>query len=391
MRKCMRIAMMLLVSIMVGSAAYAEGFLFGNETKGVTLPANETDLKVRIRLQPRIDYGDIIKSKDGKSYTSDNDLYLRRARLELSGHLLTKTIKYNLTLSADKWDKIGQTNEVGLLYAYAQWEADEAISLRIGKAKLPYSRVSLASSSKQLLIERPASTEAAKKLFGKHEAYYQPAITVNGKFLEGVMGYEAAVADGWQNGESIQTGLTVFKASPVYAARVELSPPGWVEKKKSDAHLGKGKHLALGIDYAAQSGIEYKENSYKEDRTLTGVDLSAHYEGLTAQGEYNEWQEKYTNPASKEKKPKGWYAQAGYFIDGPMIEPVARYEVYDQDSNSSDKKEETTTIGVNWYGKGHSFKIGLNWASTKYDKSASGWLANDDKKDVYQLQGQLYF
>jgi hypothetical protein len=67
-----------------------------------------------------------------------------------------------------------------------------------------------------------------------------------------------------------------------------------------------------------------------------------------------------------------------------------RYEVYDQDSGSSDKKENTTTVGVNWYGKGHSFKLGLNWASTKYDNSATGWLTNSDKKDVIQIQGQLY-
>ena len=270
-------------------------------------------------------------------------------------------------------------------------EMDDAFALISGKEKLPYSRVSLTSSSKQLSIERPVSTEAAKKLFGKTEAYYQPKIAAKGKFLEGVIGYEAAFADGWQNGESIQTGLTVFKASPFYVARVELSPPGWTEPKKSDANLGKGKHLVLGLDYAAQTGIEYKENNYKEDRALAGIDLSGHYEGLTFQLEYNAWNVKFTDPSKKEQTPNGWYAQAGYFIDGPMIEPVIRYEVYDQDSNSSNKKETDTTIGVNWYLKGHSLKWGLNWVHSEYEKSNSNWLANSDKKDVYQLQAQIYF
>lgn len=392
MRKLVKISIMLLVSMMLMSnAVYAAEFLLGDETKGATLQANEADLNIRIRLQPRIDYGDIIKSRDGKSYTTDKDFYLRRSRLELSGHLLTKTIKYNLTLTGDKWDKAGHTNEIGIQYAYLEWEMDDAFALIFGKEKLPYSRVSLTSSSKQLIIERPVSTEAAKKLFGKSEAYYQPKIAAKGKFLEGVMGYELAVADGWQNGENIQTGLTVFKTSPVYAARIEFSPPGWTEPKKSDANLGKGKHLTLGIDYAAQAGIEYKENSYKEDRTLTGIDLSAHYESLTAQFEYNTWNVKFTDPSKKEQKPNGWYAQIGYFIDGPNIEPAVRYEVYDQDSNSSDKKETTATVGVNWYLKGHSLKLGLNWASTEYEKSASGWFANDNTKDIYQVQAQLYF
>ncbi len=390
MRK-LGIAMMLLVSLIMGSAAYAAEFLLGEETKGATITANEADINIRIRLQPRIDMGNLIKSKDGKSYESETDIYLRRLRLELSGSLLTKTVKYNFTLTGDKWDKAGNTNEVGVQYAYLKWEMDDAFTLVFGKEKLPYSRVSLASSSKQLIIERPVSTEAAKKLFGKHEAYYQPKVAVEGKLAEGMLAYEVAIADGWQNGEAINTGLTVFKAGPLYAGRIELSPPGWIEKKKSDAHLGKGRHLTIGVDYAAQTGIEYKENGYEEDRTLYGVDLSAHYEGLTAQFEYNTWKEKYADPAKTEKKPYGWYAQVGYFINGPMIEPAARYEVYDQDSNSADKKEKTTTIGANWYGKGHSFKIGLNWAHTEYEKSASGWLTNGDKKDVYQLQGQLYF
>src|SRR3989338_3810411 len=118
MGKLMRIAGVLLVSMIMSSSVYAAEFLFGEEAKGVTLQANETDLNIRIRLQPRIDYGDIVKSKDGKSYETESDLYLRRVRLELSGHLLTKTIKYNLTLTGDKWDKDGHTNEIGIQYAY---------------------------------------------------------------------------------------------------------------------------------------------------------------------------------------------------------------------------------------------------------------------------------
>ena len=391
MSKLLQVTIALLIGMIISSTAYAEEFLLGDETKGVTLKANEADLNIRVRLQPRIDYGDIIKSQDGKSYTSDKDFYLRRIRLEMSGALLVKTLKYNLTLTGDKWDKAGNTNEIGVQYAYLEWEMDDAFALISGKEKLPYSRVSLTSSSKQLSIERPVSTEAAKKLFGKTEAYYQPKIAAKGKFLEGVIGYEAAFADGWQNGESIQTGLTVFKASPFYVARVELSPPGWTEPKKSDANLGKGKHLVLGLDYAAQTGIEYKENNYKEDRALAGIDLSGHYEGLTFQLEYNAWNVKFTDPSKKEQTPNGWYAQAGYFIDGPMIEPVIRYEVYDQDSNSSNKKETDTNIGVNWYLKGHSLKWGLNWVHSEYEKSNSNWLANSDKKDVYQLQAQIYF
>ena len=368
--------------------AYA-GFYFGDETKGVTISNNESDLNIRVRLQPRFDFGDIVKSKDGKTYEGDKDLYLRRIRLELGGSVLTKTLLYNLTVMADKWEKAGNTNAVGIQYAYLKWLADDAFVLTAGKEKLPYSRVSLTSSSKQLLIERPISTEDAKKVFGKTDAYYQPKISAGGKFIEGVVGYEVAIADGWQNGEAIHTGKTVFKSNPVLAARVEISPPGWTEKSKSDAHLGKGQHLTLGLNYVNQGGIEYSATG-EEDRSLWGLDISGHYEGLTAQFEYNEWDIDSSN-ATVSKTPKGWYAQAGYFIDGPNIEPVARYEVYDQNSDAANMEERITTVGVNWYGKGHSMKVGANWVHHEYEESATGKLVDDDSKDIYQVQAQLYF
>ncbi|MBZ0220997.1 MAG: OprO/OprP family phosphate-selective porin [Candidatus Methylomirabilis sp.] len=375
-----------------GSAAPAHaGFVFGDETKGVKLSQNESDMTIRLRLQPRLDFGDTIKSKDGSSYASQSDLYLRRVRLELGGSLLAKTLTYNVTLTADKWDKAGNSNEVGIQYAYLKWNADDALTLTAGKEKLPFSRVSLVSSSKQLVIERPVSTEAAKKVFGKTDAYYQPKLAASGKLVEGIFAYEVAVADGWQNGEAVQTGRTVFKAAPLYAARVELSPPGWVEKSKSDAHLGKGQHLTLGANIVNQDGIEYKENGFEEDRTLLGFDISGHLNGLTAQFEYNAWEVDSSDPAVGATKPRGWYAQAGYFIDGPNIEPVARYEVYDQDSNAADKEEKITTLGVNWYGKGHSLKVGANWVRHEFDKNASGKLTNADSKDLFQVQAQMYF
>lgn len=380
-----------LASSASATTAFAEGFLLGEETNGVTFTSDETDLNVRVRLQPRLDYGDIIKSKDGKSYETDKDLFFRRVRLELSGHLLAKTIRYSLILRGDKWDKAGNTNEVAVHYAYVEWEADEAFTLMVGKEKLPFSRVSLTSSAKRLLVENPVSTEAAKVFFGKTDAYYQPKIAAKGRFLEGVIAYEVAVADGWQNGEAVETARTVFKSNPLFVGRVELSPPGWVELKKSDAPLGKGQHLTLGADYADQHAIEYKENGFKENRNLWGVDLSGHYKGFTAQLEYNQWRLNSDDPAVSKIKPWGWYAQAGYFIDNINIEPVFRYEEYDQDSTGPKKKEKDTTLGVNWYARGHSLKVGANWVHTNYNTNASGHLNNAPDKDVFQLQGQLYF
>jgi len=389
MKRILFAGIMLLVA---ATTTFAQDFSMGEETKGFKVKvSDETDISFRVRLQPRIDMGDLIKSEDGKSNESEMDMYVRRIRLEIGGQLYTN-LKYSLVFEADKNGKFASTsgsptNEIKIQTANIDYKFQDAFAVRFGKAKLPYSRVSLTSSSKQLIIERPVSTEAAKKLF---DDYYQSHLMLHGKVAEGILAYNLALGDGWEPNSTINSS-TVHKSDPLYIARLELSLPGWTEKDKSDAHLGKDKHLVLGVNYASQKGIEYKTTAYGEDRTLMGADISGHYEGFTAQFEYNLWKEEYTDPSKKAKEPKGWYAQAGYFISGLNAEPVARYEVYDQDSNSSDKKETTTTIGANWYGKGHSFKIGLNWARTEYEKNASGWLANDDTKDVYQVQAQLYF
>jgi len=378
----------LLIIFIMPSSIIAQEFLLGEETKGVTISvAEDASLTMRFRLQPRLEFGDLTKSRDQRLYESESDLFIRRARLEFSGYLINN-LKYAVHLYGDKWGKAGHDDEIKLLYSYLDYMFSDKFAMRGGKAKLPYSRVSLASSSKQLLIERPVSTEAAKKVF---DDFYQPNLLLHGEFLEGILAYNLAYGDGWEEGETLRVGNTIHKAGPLFVGRIELSPPGWIEKKKSDAHLGKGRHLTLGLHYAIQDSIEYQENTFGEDRDLSGFDLSGHWQGITAQFEYNQWKEEFTQPAKNSTEPKGWYLQLGYFIRGINLEPAARYEEYDQDSNANEKKEKVWTVGVNWYAKGHSLKISASWAHTKLDRQAGGWLTGDDKKDIFQVQAQFYF
>ncbi|MBI5599688.1 MAG: hypothetical protein HY890_08155 [Deltaproteobacteria bacterium] len=369
----------------------AHAFLLGAETRGATIKINEeSDLTFRLLLQPRLDTGEIIQNSSVTAYTTGSDLYMRRVRLEAAGHIV-KDLKFNITLAADKWDRIGNKNEVTLHYAYLNYQFAPAFHIEYGKHKLPYSRVAMVSDTAQLLIEGPASTEAAKKLFGETDAYYQPVLKFGGSSGAGVFNYAIAVGDGWRNGENIHAGKTVEKAGTLLTGRLELSPPGWTEDKKSDAHLGKGRHATAGVNYAVQDSIKYKENGYGEKRELFGFDLSGHYESLEAQFGYNGWKEAYGDPALSDKAPEGWYAQAGWFFPSYSVEPAVRYEVYDQDSNAKDKKERSRTVGLNWYLKGHSAKLSANWVHTGYEKKAKGWFAADKDRDMVQVQGQIYF
>lgn len=380
---------MFLFALTFASTGFA--YMLGEETKGVTIKVTEdVDMNVRVRLQPRLDFGDLVENSAGTSYDSESDLYFRRVRLYVKGHLI-ENLQYNLTLDADKWGKTGNADSVDLYYAYLRYHYADYLNVEFGKHKLPYSRISLTSSSKQLLIERPASTEEAKNLFGAYGQFMVMADGLVNKFKEGEIKYFLAFADGIVAGDTVAAGRTAQSAGPLLIGRVEFSPKGYIEKSKSDAHLGKGKHLTVAFNYAFQNSIEFDENVYSQDRRLFGLDISFHYEELTLQAEYNSMKEDSNEPGLADVEPRGWYAQAGYFIPGYDIEPVVRYEIFDQDSNVNASKEEITTVGLNWYPKGHTLKVGANWTHSEFETNADGWLANDDSLNILQIQGQLYF
>lgn len=395
-------------------------FLMGKETKGFSVKIDDdTKLNMRFRIQPRFDIGETsnsLKADDGKSYSSINDMYLRRVRWEIGGNL-TQNFKFGAEFEADKTSKQDSTASVSAYHIFGDYKFSDNLGLLFGKKKLPYSRVSLTSSSKQLIIERPTVTEDAKKFFNDTHGhgYYGPQIMLHGKAAEGMFKYYASVTDGWQAGQTTKwTSKTVEKSGLAYIGMIEISPPGWVEEKQSDAHLGEGRHLTLSGYYGAQSGIEYgptktttttanlttgavtstttsTANNDKEDRTLTGFDLSFHLGGLAIQGEYVSMEITPNTSGAKAVKPNGYYLQAGYYISGTALEPAIRYEYYNKDSNKTDDDQTTSTIGFNWYPKGHSFKIGANYVVTTFGKGNLSKLAEDDNLSSIQIQSQIYF
>src|SRR3989337_2099499 len=176
----------------------------GVETKGMKVKiSDDTDISFRVRMQPRLDMGDLVKNEVETSYESEIDNYLRRLRLEIGGNM-GKELKYSLVFEADKNGKFASsgspTNEVKIQMANIDYKFNDSLGVRFGKAKLPYSRVSLTSSSKQLIVERPVSTDAEKKLF---DDYYQSHLMFSGKALEGLFGYNFFAA-------SVETGLSTI-------------------------------------------------------------------------------------------------------------------------------------------------------------------------------------
>ncbi len=361
-------------------------------------------IKVKIRLQPRIDSGDIYK--EGNEFKNRSDFYLRRVRLEVSKKWkvsLGKSIKLKVVIDGDKGErdynfrtgkKKHRKFDADIKYAYVEWDVEDYFEVVLGKKKKPYSRVSLTSSSRQLLIERPFSTEDAKDWLGKYDGNQ---IMIKGKFLEGVFKYAIAVSDGstiereQSAGENVVSDVNVGN---FIALRIELSPPGLTEKKKDDTGIGYFKHkrpsLVFGFSYAENRNFDVDtdgdiNNGYEvkdEKGKVIGGDVFGRlklFEGiLTLQGEYV-----YMEYEKTDRKEEGWYVQGGYLIrlDKTALEPAFRYEK--QSIFYSSERREAITLGFNHYLKGHKVK----WA---YNFLLINNSPGDDQK-VHQVQAQFYF
>ncbi|MDF1582773.1 MAG: porin [Methyloprofundus sp.] len=351
--------------------------------KGLKVSKGDASMKIRVRLQPRLDSLDI-----NKDWNTSTDFYLRRARLEVSGQIM-KGLTYSMILASDKSGKRdkSKTTDFNLLYAYADYKYNDMVGIRGGKAKLPYSRVSLASSSKQLMVERPYSTDAAKGLFGD---YYQANAMLHGGFLDGVIKYKLAFADGGydKKGSPIDYYRN-DRSSLLVIPRLEFSLPGWVEKKMSDSHLGKGQHLAWGMSAGIQDETKLG-NGDTIAQQLYSTDLSFHYENITAQAEYNYMNTDFGTAADKRKD--GWYLQTGYFIPSLNLEPAFRFEQYNHDKSVNNKQDDIYTAGLNWYILGtHDLKVQVNYEHTEYGEGNANPSNGKTSRDLLFLQAQIYF
>jgi phosphate-selective porin O/P len=349
------------------------------------------DLRIRVRIQPRIDAGDLVPSEDGRSYDFGHDTYLRRVRLSFTGDVL-HTLHYVVTLDGDRVSQAGRPNQVHLTDAALEWRPAEALQLRFGRAKLPITRIGLTSSARQLLVDRPVSMDAARGFLGDVN---QANLLLHGRLGGGVLAWYAAAADGWNAQDALygsSPGQTVRTSTPAGVLRAELAPPGFTEGHKADSHLGVGRHLVVGATLVGQHGIEYQRRDAndpggRENRALWGVDLSGHAGPFTAQ---TEWVTGTVDSTTRGKvTTRGWYAQAGVYLPHGL-EPAARVEEYDENVDLPESRQRIATGGLNWYARGHSLKLQANVVRKALDRNATGWLPDQDKVTLYQLQLQLY-
>ncbi|MCX7965085.1 MAG: OprO/OprP family phosphate-selective porin [Syntrophorhabdaceae bacterium] len=375
--------------------------------KDIKLP-----FEIKMRFQPRFDYGDLLIN-DNNKYATESDLYMRRIRLTVSKDFekppFGKKIWTSITLDADKFEmdfdkgaRKDPDKKININTLEAGWAFLDEFGLYFGYDIPPYYRNT--SSGKQLTLDSlPNIISASDKITGG----YQVHLRLFGQFFEGIVKYMLAYGDGanslskLKDIDSAATAVRKKSWGDFYSARIEFAPPGLVEKGWDDTNMAKENFLALGIGTAVSGKKRYTAGAGNPDvnvkTSIFNIDLSGRYRfgeaSITGSGGYMTLNKNYSY--KKDESPKGYYIQAGFLFPGKILfgqfEPVARYDVYDSDKAGANKtKEKALILGFNHYFSKHNLKWGYNYVQTKYDKDVRV-AANDSTRRVHQVQFQYEF
>ncbi|MCX7856391.1 MAG: porin [Deltaproteobacteria bacterium] len=376
-------------------------------TKDLKLPFD-----LRVRLQPRFEYGDLLID-DNKRYTEESDLYMRRLRVSFLkefekppfGNKVWASITFDadrLEMDLDKGARKDPDRKVNVNTVELGWLFADQFGIYLGYDVPPSYRNT--SSGKHLIIDGPtALMSASDKLTGGPQVH----VRLFGQLGNGVFKYTLAYGDGpnslskLKDIDSDATKLNNKEWGDLLSARIEFAPPGLVEKGWDDTNMGKENFLSIGLGGAITGKKRYQAGTSKPDvhvRLSTfNLDLSGRYRwgeiSFTSSAGYMRFKKNFSY--KEDESPRGYYIQAGILLPGKVfsgqIEPVAKYDLCDTDKAGKRKtKEKTFALGFNHYISKHNLKWGYNYVQTKYERDVRVAL-NDSTRKVHQVQLQYEF
>lgn len=370
------------------SLAYSE-----NSTNFILLKNNsDVTMNVSTYIQTRFELGNLY-SVENNNLSNSFDAYFRRARIGFSGNLFYPNLTYGFTFAGDDsiqseiFSAYDASSTVMLSDIFLNYKINDKLNLKFGKDKLPFSRVYLVSSSKQLFSERPYYTYLWSDYIN---GYTYPNISVNGNIFKKQINYYFAVGQSWRNGDKYgNSEYTVKNADPQVTLRLEWSPPGLNEKSKSDSNIGKGKHLSVGVYNSLQNNISIENkvnNTFENSSTqIYGIDFSYHHNNFFISSEYNFMKKNISN--NFDKNSDSFYFQTGYYLPSYKIEPAFRYERIDSDGSL-----DVFSLGLNKYFKQQNLKVTLDGEYGFYSGNFNLLKPqNENSRKIIRLTGQFMF
>ena len=306
--------------------------------------------KPGLRIQTRYD-----REHDANG-NRNNDFFIRRLRLKGGGKVYDLA-KYYFEVKIDNTGKFNRTPRAQVENAWLDFKIKESFIIRAGLFDMVFSRNALTSDSKLLLMDR-SLVKGAMTVLGI--ADNTVGVLAHGRPMGGHLSYGFGVFDnlGFEVLGQDTTILSRKSDGTMFTGRVgydffdPASPGGYGDYRSS--YNGQGKRLTISGNAAYLSEAQIGTRQF----TLYayGVDLFFNSGGLVIEAEYDAYIEHVTNNGGRDIDGSGYYVQAGYLIF-PKIELAARYQELDNDNNIETDKLMWTSVGLNYYMKGHNLKI----------------------------------
>jgi len=363
-------------------------FLLGKQThinmKFIPDDAPDMWFKAGVRVQGTFENEQkTYRARSSKEDSDLNDAYLRRVRFEVAAGFGPHA-SFVMDIRNDK-SNYGIDNDEGQFSvgdAYVKIKKPFGTSLvnfKLYRAKIDVSRTETVKSARVIAYDRPYVADAAAQFISFNRRGTNAQVYGN---WEKKIHYQFAVGDASSDSKLKDaigaTGADTTDQSFFYGGKIVLSPfDGLEEKKRTETYFGEGKHFAVGLGYwnvPKTKGSTSNGANYDLNHELINVEASAHYNGLFVQAEYFKFKdvvEDWGAPILNVGESDGWYVTSEYVMkDFCYVAPFFRYESWDKFSDADDHEVTSKMLGLNWYLRGNSTKIGLYWQKDDYDKFA---------------------
>ena len=258
-----------------------------------------------------------------------------------------KIVTYNLSINASK-----SGGEL-LQQAWFDVKASDALAVKVGKFKTPFSHAYLTTLGESLLPQLPTSLTATSIM-----PHVLNAVTprIGTGFDLGVMahgsigkwfGYEAGIFNG--TGSNVNTATKTLSddwhiPSLLYATRFTWEPMGKMPSSQGNPRLLNEDRLLLALS----ANINVESESESTNDTRIGVEASWLHHRL------------YLGAAMSYI---GGYIQGGYFVT-PQTQLALRYDLLDRNGTGKDGMLNMPAVGVNYFIKGTGLKLSAMYQYT---------------------------
>ncbi len=319
-------------------------------------------------LQVQADGGD----RGDARWTNDNDrFYLRRARLNATGRFLEE---FDFRLEMDLAGSLANSSglRAQLTDGYINWNRYAAANVRTGQFKTPFGFEQLYGDPRLLTLERSLVND-------RLTLSRQIGVQVGGDLLDKRVTYAA----GAFNGNSVNNN---FNDNDKFDLVGRVAGVPWQGRL-----FGDSAAWSIGVDgftaddtalpLSSDLGLDSTPATADRDGIFSGERRGFGADTQLVAGRFELWAEYLRSrfePLNAIPQPRfdaeGGYVQASFFVIPKRIQIVVKQETFDPRDDVEKDETDTSTLGVNWYLKGHDLKLMLDYLRVK-----AGRLESQDK------------